>query len=90
MARESSHGTILGPFIADSIVVADKLLRAGLGLQKSQTVLVGVPSTHQRAITLLKQYGFECKTVLTRMFYGREPTKGDARLEYGISASATG
>ncbi len=90
MARDSSHGTIFGPFIADSVVVADKLLRAGLGLQKSQTVLVGVQSTHQRASTLMEQYGFECKTVLTRMFYGQDPTKGDARLEYGIGASATG
>ncbi len=90
MARDSSHGTIFGPFIADSIVVADKLLQAGLSLQNSQTVLVGMPSTHHRSITLMKKYGFECKTMLTRMFYGREPTKGDSRLEYGIGASATG
>jgi ribosomal protein S18 acetylase RimI-like enzyme len=90
MARDSSHGTIFGPFIADSVVVANTLLRAGLSLQKSQTVLIGVPSTHRRAITLMKKYGFKCKIVLTRMFYGREPKRGDARLEYGIGASATG
>jgi hypothetical protein len=90
MARNSSHGTIFGPFIADSIVVADKLLQAALGLQKSPTVLMGIPGTHQRSITLMKQYGFQCKAVLSRMFYGRDPAKGDSRLEYGIGASATG
>jgi ribosomal protein S18 acetylase RimI-like enzyme len=90
MARDSSHGTIFGPFIADSIIVADKLLRAGLSRTKSQTVLVGLPSTHHRAITLMKQYDFECKAVLSRMYYGRKPTKGDSQLEYGIGASATG
>jgi hypothetical protein len=90
MARDSSHGTLFGPFIADSIVVADKLLRAGISLTKSKTILVGILSTNQKAITLAKQYGFECKTLLSRMFYGREPAKGDSRLEYGIGASATG
>ncbi|MFX0168103.1 MAG: GNAT family N-acetyltransferase [Candidatus Hodarchaeota archaeon] len=90
MARDSPHGTIFGPFIADSIVVADQLLQAGLSLQKSQTVIVGIPSTHQEAISLLKRYGFECKAVLSRMFLGKEPTKGDSSLEYGIGTSATG
>jgi peptide alpha-N-acetyltransferase len=90
MARDSSHGTIFGPFIADSLVVADKLLQAGLNRRKGQTVLLGVPSTHLKAITLMRKYGFECKSILTRMYYGKEPTKGDSCLEYGIGGSATG
>ena len=90
MVRRSSQGTIFGPFIAKSMDVAEKLLQAGLSLQKSQTVLVGIPSTHQEAISLLSQYGFECKNVLCRMYLGITPKKGDSRLEYGIGSSATG
>ncbi len=90
MARQSSHGTLFGPFIADSINLANKLLQAGLSLQKSQRVIVGMPSTNQNAITLMKQSGFECKSVLSRMFYGRTPIQSDSALEYGIGSSATG
>jgi len=90
MARVSSNGTFFGPFIAERIDVAEKLLQAGLSHQKNQRILVGVPSTHQNAISLLSQYGFVCKNALSRMFLGKRPKKGDSRLEYGIGSSAAG
>ncbi len=90
MARETSQGIALGPFIADDFRIAEELLRGALERANSFTVTVGVPETHHNSLTLLQKFGFERRSILNRMYHGKPPKWGQPNFEYGIATSATG
>lgn len=90
MARDTSQGIALGPFIAEDPLIAEELLKEALQRAKPFSVMVGVPETHHNSLALLQKFGFEKRSVLSRMYHGKHPKWGQPAFEYGIATSATG
>lgn len=68
--RRGAFADHLGPWIAQSRAVAEKLLLEFLGRSTRETVLVDCMTSNSFAIELLRAHGFAQTRILTRMYRG--------------------
>ena len=68
--RGGDMGYWLGPFIANGVPSAEKLLYRVLGESSGKEIHLGVPSINHNAVTLLGRHGFGMAFEIMRMCYG--------------------
>ena len=70
MCRGTTRLHWLGPFVANDVPSAEKLLQQVLTEFSDREIRLGVPGINSSAITLFHKYGFRAEFEITRMYYG--------------------
>ncbi len=90
MVWPTPTGTRIGPWVADDVETADRLLRAALSEHGSGSVVIGVPGRNHAAAELLDGLGFSQSTPCIRMVWGEPVGEVDANRVFGIANGAMG
>ncbi len=86
----SRCGVRLGPWVADSVQVAETLLQAVLRDWGDQMIVLGCPSPNRDAAVLLAAHGVQQTPSCLRMVYGEPTGAGHPVHVYGIGNGAMG
>jgi ribosomal protein S18 acetylase RimI-like enzyme len=70
MCRGTTRLHWLGPFVADDVPSAERLLQKVLIEFSDREIRLGVPGINSSAIKLFRRYGFRAEFEITRMRYG--------------------
>ncbi len=91
LGRVGAHGVYLGPWMADSAVSAERLLRTALEKFQGQPVTMNIPDINGRAMQTAGNHNLRRATGCTRMIYGEAfPVQGEPLAELAIGSYATG
>jgi len=80
MYRPTDTGYWLGPFIANDVLSAEKLLQQVLGELSGKEIRLGVPSTNPKATDLFREYDFESEFETMRMCWGSNLERGNIQF----------
>jgi len=80
MYRPTDTGYWLGPFVANDVLNAEKLLQQVLGELSGKEIRLGVPSTNPKATDLLREYDFEMEFETMRMCWGSNLERGNIQF----------
>jgi GNAT superfamily N-acetyltransferase len=87
--RKAETGYKIGPLFANSLGIADDLLKSCFNAYPNDSVFLDIPTTNNDAVDLVKKYGgkyvFEC----ARMYYGKVPNTPINNI-YGITSFELG
>lgn len=90
IAREGRQAVQLGPWVADDIVVAEKLLRALFHHVGGRKLFVDVPHPNAAGRALVEKYGFVIQRGFTRMHLGENRHPGIPAQVFGSSGAEKG
>lgn len=80
MYRPTDTGYWLGPFIANDVLSAEKLLQQVLAELSGKEIRLGVPSTNPKATDLFREYDFEVEFETMRMCWGSNLERGNIQF----------
>lgn len=90
IAREGANALQIGPWIARSPEVAERLLLTLFRRVSGRRVLVDIVEPNGPANAFLLKHGFTVQRTLTRMFFGENAHPGNPLLVFGISSPEKG
>lgn len=91
LARRSSNGVTIGPWMAWSAASAERLLRTALEAVQGEQVRVHIPANNARARILASDHNLKRGRGFTRMVYGDAPLPpAEPMAELAITSLATG
>ena len=91
LARRSSNGVTIGPWMAWSAASAERLLRTALEAVQGEQVRVHIPANNARARILSSDHNLKRGRDFTRMAYGDAPLPpAEPMAELAITSLATG
>lgn len=87
--RKCVEGYKVGPWLADSAIIAMKLLHAASVVCGSENVMIDVPSSNSTSIELMQSLGLESIFDTARMYKGQAPGIDVERL-FGVATLELG
>jgi hypothetical protein len=90
IVQRSAHGARLGPWVAEDVEAAERLLAAGLSSVSDRPVVVATPGRNHRCRELLRARGFEVVPSSLRMVRGEAVGRGQPERVYGLASGAVG